>query len=60
MKIKLVGALPQKLKDLGLTPGEIFYAEPAPNTKLGAVRFLIFKDDEWQFVTVYPENFKKL
>lgn len=60
MKIKLTGALPTRLKDLNLKPGDKFDAEPAPNTKLGAVQFNVEVDDEFHIVTVYPENFIKL
>lgn len=60
MKIKLVGALPERLRDLGIKPGDRFDAEPAPNTRLGAVRFNVEKDDEFHICTVWPENFVKL
>lgn len=60
MKIKIVGALPQMLKDLGVKPGDKFDAEPAPNTTLGAVMFKVNVDGELQWATVWPENFKKI
>jgi len=60
MKIKLVGALPQMLRDMGLKPGECYEAEPAPFTTLGAVQFKIVRNGEEEFATVWPENYKKI
>lgn len=60
MRIKLVGALPRELKDLGLKPGDEFDAFEAVNTRLNAVQVRISKDEEIQIATVYPENYKKI
>ena len=60
MKIKLVGALPQMLKDMGLKPGDKFEAQPAEYSRLGAVTVKVPIDDEIQIATIWPENFKKI
>jgi hypothetical protein len=57
MTIKLEGALPRELKDLGLKPGDLFDAFPAENTNTRAVRFFIRRDDENCICTIWPENF---
>lgn len=60
MRIKLVGALPRELKDMGFEPGNQFDAAPAVNTRLNAVQVRIQKDGEIQVATIYPENYKKI
>ena len=60
MKIKLVGALSARLRDLKLKPGDKFEAEPAPNTNLGAVQFQVEIDDEFHVCTVWPQNYIKI
>ena len=60
MKIKLTGALPRQLKEMGLKPGEKFEAMPAENTRLGAMRFKVMVGDEEQVATVYKENYIEL
>ncbi len=57
MKIKLVGALPRELKDLGLKPGQTFDASPAEKTNTRAVQFFIWREEENCKCTVWPENF---
>lgn len=59
MKIKLVGALPQKLKDLGLKPGDKFNAELAENGKYGAALIRPEFEGEIVVATVYQENYVK-
>jgi len=58
--IKLVGALPRELRDAGLRTGDKLKAEPAENSKLGAVRVKLWKDDADYIATVWPENFQKI
>jgi len=60
MKIKLVGALPQQLKDLGLKPGDKFNAELAENGKYGAALIRPEFEGETVVATVYRENYKKI
>ena len=60
MKIKLKGHLPTHLLDLGLRPGNKFDAEPALNTRLDAVKFIIIVDDEQYVCTVLPKNYEKI
>jgi hypothetical protein len=60
MKIKLVGALPQQLKDLGLKPGDKFNAELAENGKYGAALIRPEFEGETVVATVYQENYKKI
>ena len=60
MRIKLVGALPRELKDMGLKPNDEFDAVDAENTRLKAVQIRFQANDEPQVATVYPENYKKL
>jgi len=61
MRIKLVGALDQRLKDLGLKPGDIFEAYPSTSsTYANAVEVKVMKDGEPQIGTVYQENYKKI
>lgn len=60
MKIKLVGALPRQLRDMGLKPGDKFDASPAENTRYNAVRFKVMVGDEEQVATVYQENYKEI
>lgn len=60
MEIKLVGALPTRLKDLNLKPGDKFNAQPSENSKLGAVQFQVEIDDEFHICTVWPQNYVKL
>jgi len=60
MTIKIVGALPRELRDAGLKPGDKLKAEPAENSKLGAVRVKLWKDEADYFATVWPENYIKL
>lgn len=59
MKIKLVGALPRELKDLGLKPGDQFDAQPAENTTLKAVQFFVWADEKFK-CTVWPENYVEI
>ena len=56
MKIKLVGALPRELKDVGLKPGDEFNAFPAEKTNTRAVQFFIWREGNYK-CTVWPENF---
>jgi hypothetical protein len=60
MKIELVGILSQELKDLKLKPGYRFDAEPAPGTRIGAMRFQTNVQGQMQYATVFPGNFKKV
>jgi hypothetical protein len=60
MLIKLVGALPTRLKDLNLKPGDKFNAEPAPNTNQDAVQFQVTIDDEFHICTVWPYNYVRI
>ena len=61
MKIKLVGALPTQLKDLGLKAGDLFEAYPSTSsTYANAVEIKVMKDGEPCVATVYSENYKKL
>jgi len=60
MIIKLVGALPTRLKDLNLKPGDKFNAQPAPNTHLEAVQFQVEIDDEYHIVTVNKYNYVQI
>lgn len=58
--IKLVGALPRELKDAGLRTGDKLKAEPAENSKLGAMKIRTWKDDAETIATVWPENYVKI
>ncbi len=58
MKIKLVGALPRELRDLGLKQGDQFDTFPAEKTNTRAVQFYVRHDDEICKCTVWPENFR--
>lgn len=61
MKVKIRGKLPDHVKDMGVRNGQIYDAEPCPNTRLEAVRFLIFDEDyEPVWCTVLPANYVKL
>lgn len=60
MKIKLVGALPRQLRDMGLKAGDKFDAAPAENTRYNAVRFKVVVGEEEQVATVYQENYKEI
>ena len=60
MKIKLVGALPRQLKEMGLKPGDKFDASAAENTRYNAVQFFVMVGDEMQVATVYQENYVKI
>jgi len=60
MKIKLVGALPLKLRDLGLKTGDIYNARQAENGKYGAAIIQVDKEGEDFIATVYQENYKKV
>jgi putative lipoic acid-binding regulatory protein len=60
MKIKLVGALPRQLRDMGLKAGDKFDASPAENTRYNAVRFKVMVGEEEQVATVYQENYKEI
>lgn len=60
MKIELIGDLPDHLRDIGLKRGDRFEAEPAINTRLDAVRFMVEIDDALYQVTVLPKNYKKI
>jgi len=57
MKIKLVGALPRELKDLGVKSGQTYDAFPAQKTNTRAVQFYIWRNEEQCICTVWPENF---
>jgi hypothetical protein len=59
MRIKLVGALPEELRDMGFKPGEKHEAWPSEKTRLGAVEIQITVDGAPAIATVYPENFVK-
>lgn len=60
MTIKIVGALPRELRDAGLKPGDKLKAEPAENSKLGAVKVKLWKDEADYIATVWPENYVKI
>lgn len=61
MDIKLTGALPRELKDLGLKPGDRFKdVEPVTGLKYGAMRLRVWHDDEERVAVVYQENYVKL
>jgi hypothetical protein len=60
MKIKLVGALPPELRDLGLKPGNMFDAYPAPGMEISAVNIRLVKDGEIQVATVFARNYLKI
>ena len=60
MRIKLVGALPRELRDLGLKVEDKFEAYPAENTSLAAVQVKLLIDGATQVATIYPENFVKI
>lgn len=60
MKIKLVGALPQTLRDVGLRPGDKFNAELSENGKYGAAVIKVDFQGEILTETVYQENYKKI
>lgn len=57
MIIKLIGALPPRLKDMKLKPGDKFNVEPMPGTNQGAVQFQLEIDDEFHICTVWPQNY---
>lgn len=59
MRIKLVGALPEQLRDMGFKTGDKHEAYPSENTKLGAVEIKVMIDGQQSVATVYPENFIK-
>jgi hypothetical protein len=60
MKIKLTGALPRQLKEMGLKAGEKFDASPAENTRYKAMQFKVLVGDEEQVATVYQENYVQI
>ena len=60
MRIKLVGALPRELKDMGFNPGDKLDAYDAENTTLNAVQVNVFIEGERQVATIYPENYVKM
>lgn len=60
MRIKLFGALPTALKDLGLKAGDIVDAYPIEGTIKDTMQFKMHVDGEPQVATVYPENYKKI
>lgn len=59
MRIKLTGALPEELRDMGFKSGDKHEAYPSENTSLGAVEIKTFVDGKENIATVYPENFIK-
>jgi len=61
MDIKLTGALPQPLRDLGLKPGDKFQnVEPAEGHRKGTVRIWFMIDDAPNTAIVYIENYKQV
>jgi hypothetical protein len=60
MIIKLVGALPEQLRDMGFKPGEIYEAYSSENTRLDAVKIQKVVDGTVAIATVYLENYKKI
>lgn len=60
MTIKITGALPTQLKDVGIKPGMIFNSVPAESTILGARKITWQFNDEYLDVVIYPENYFKV
>jgi hypothetical protein len=61
MDIKLTGALPRQLRELGLKAGDKFQnVEPADGHRKGAVRIRFMFDDAENVAVVYPENYERL
>ena len=60
MKIKITNGvnLPSHVRDMGVREGDVFDAQEVPNTRLDAVRFMVFLDDELQWCTVMGKNYK--
>lgn len=57
MRIKLFGALPQPLKDMGLKSGDIVDAYPIEGSIRDTMQFIMHVYGQPQVVTVYPENY---
>lgn len=61
MKVKIKGKLPDHVKDMGVKQGQVYDAEPCPNTRLEAVRFIVIdQEGEPEWCTVLPSNYVKL
>jgi hypothetical protein len=61
MDIKLVGALPRQLRELGLKTGDRFQdVPPAPGHREGAVWVRFMNDDAECTAIVYRENYLPL
>lgn len=61
LNIKLVGALPIQLRELGLKPGDRFQnVEKAEGHREGAVKVRFIFDDNENVAIVYPENYVKI
>jgi hypothetical protein len=59
MDIRLTGALPRQLRELGLKSGDRFQnVEPAEGHRKGAVKIRFMFDDEENVAVVYPENYE--
>lgn len=59
MDIRLTGALPRILRELGLKAGDRFQnVEPAEGHRKGAVKIRFMFDDEENVAVVYPENYE--
>ena len=59
MDIRLTGALPRILRELGLKAGDRFQnVEAAEGHRKGAVKIRFMFDDEENVAVVYPENYE--
>lgn len=60
MNIRLVGALPRQLKEVGLKPGDRFQdVQLAEGHRKGAVKVRFLNGDEENVAVIYPENYEK-
>jgi len=61
MDIRLVGALPRQLRELGLKPGDKFQdVELAPDHRKGAVTVKFINDEKENLAVVFPENYEAI
>lgn len=60
MRIRIIGKLPDHVKDMGVKVNQVYDAHEAPDTTLDARRFRVVKDGQEQYCTVLPANYKEV
>jgi hypothetical protein len=60
MRIKLFGALPEELRDMGFKHGDKVDAFPLEGSKIGTMQFKVWVDGQVQLASVSEQNYKKL